>query len=487
MGLSGMECDSSLISSKASIFSTYLSVIVGIPGLLLIGFYGSFANRFGLKLTLLVPVVGNIFYLLGIYFSLLFPNYSHLLLTFGSCISGLSGARNTFIMAAFTYVAESSSITERSQLFNILEACIYSSRIVGPLIVGEVTKWFGFEGSVGVGFFVAFLSFFWILLFVETNPPHSFYLIKTKILNESTTEEKQKQQLTYQNIATTPLLNSLNSLNITNYSNVLRKEEKYVNFDIDISDYSVSKIEEEEKTNLQEYNNEETSRQNLFLRTPTLDLNPLSTFYAVSKLFYCTGFDLMEGGHNMESLPLVTIAYFLFFQISVGELLIEIFYQKTIFHFTPMMIGYFGSLGGIMLVLSMVVLPKFVKVCLRLNISDIFWMEGGLWIRVIYYFIFSKIQVGRHLYYLTILLLFCGGITPHSRSYLSKLVGEKNQTQLFVALAALESIALLLAPLFTAGYSITVSYRPQLMLELITLICIVSAMIIRYTRLKYDL
>ena len=67
--------------------------MITIPGLLVIGFYGSFADRYGLKRTLIVPVLGNFIYSGCIFLSMqqfMAPYYVPVLL-FGSICSGLSG------------------------------------------------------------------------------------------------------------------------------------------------------------------------------------------------------------------------------------------------------------------------------------------------------------------------------------------------------------------------------------------------------------
>ena len=87
------DCDGSEVSSRASTITVLTSLMITIPGLLVIGFYGSFANRYGLKRTLIVPVLGNFIYSGCIFLSMqqfMAPYYVPVLL-FGSICSGLSG------------------------------------------------------------------------------------------------------------------------------------------------------------------------------------------------------------------------------------------------------------------------------------------------------------------------------------------------------------------------------------------------------------
>ena len=142
------------------------SLVITIPGLLVIAFYGSFADRYGLKQTLLVPVVGNFLYC-GCILLAMWPSFSpyyvyvlllgslcsglsgipfirldstrlqpfwsevwSLLLTLTNCMC-MSGSRNSFIMASFTYAAVSSPASERSEVFSFIESAIFSARIIG--------------------------------------------------------------------------------------------------------------------------------------------------------------------------------------------------------------------------------------------------------------------------------------------------------------------------------------------------------------------
>ena len=167
MGKDGTECDSSEVSANASLVSLYSSLIISVPGLFIIGFWGEFADYYGLKITLLCPIIGNLLFLLCMYLALLYPVHYFKILMVGSAISGISGSRGSFIMASFTYAAELSSAAERSDVFSVIESGIYTARIIGPLVVGEVSKAFGFMTAVAVGMGVCLLDVMWILCTME--------------------------------------------------------------------------------------------------------------------------------------------------------------------------------------------------------------------------------------------------------------------------------------------------------------------------------
>ena len=99
LGLDGIECDSTEVSKQASLVSLCSSFVIALPGLFMIGFYGKFADSYGLKMTLLCPVCGNFLFLLCMFLALCYPTTYFPILMFGSAISGFSGSRGSFIMA----------------------------------------------------------------------------------------------------------------------------------------------------------------------------------------------------------------------------------------------------------------------------------------------------------------------------------------------------------------------------------------------------
>ena len=80
-----------------------------------------------------------------------------------------------------------------------------------------------------------------------------------------------------------------------------------------------------------------------------------------------------------------------------------------------------------------------------------------------------------------LLLLFCGPIVPRTRSYLSKAVKCAEQTELFVAIAALEALGAALGPTLTFGLVMPCNALPYHILSYI----IQSNIILSYHILSY--
>jgi len=394
------DCDDASISAQASIISLLLSFIVNIPGLLIIGFYGSFADKYGLKNTLLIPILGNIIFLASIYQAIITPLYFVHILMFGALISGLSGSRNTFIMASFTYAADFSLPEERSNIFSVIESSIFVAKIIGPFVVGYLSDLYGFSQSLIVGIIICAVNII-VVSFGLKNPAVSM-----------------------------------------NVPEVFGDE-----------------------------NTEKNHTENTENKMTELSFHPLTTFRKVSKLF----------GNNClgdPSVPYIASAYFLYYMASMGEVTIEILFQKRMFHFSPETIGLFGSVSGLMQSISMLVMPLLFIRLFKFDLKDIYWIEIGLWSRAIYYFLFSYADNGVQLFYILPILILCGPVVPRTRSYLSKTVGINEQTDLFTAIAALEAVAAFFSPIYTYGYFHTVSIFPGLMFQVIAGICVIAALFI---------
>ena len=133
-----MDCDGSDVSGKASVINFLSATIISIPNVFVIGFYASFSRRYGLKPTLLTPVIGNFLFLMFVYLAKIWTSWYKPLIMLGSLISGLSGSRNTFMLATFAYAADVSEPQERSNVFSIIESAIYLARVVCPLTIGRL-------------------------------------------------------------------------------------------------------------------------------------------------------------------------------------------------------------------------------------------------------------------------------------------------------------------------------------------------------------
>lgn len=89
---------------------------------------------------------------------------------------------------------------------------------------------------------------------------------------------------------------------------------------------------------------------------------------------------------------------------------------------------------------------------------------------------------------LLLVLLPAGLVAPYSRTLLSNSVPLRMQAEIFAGFSAVESIATLVSPLFTLGYSVTTSVgMPQAMFVVMGVITTLSFAIVTYVHCSEDL
>lgn len=142
----------------------------------------------------------------------------------------------------------------------------------------------------------------------------------------------------------------------------------------------------------------------------------------------------------------------------VGEYSIEVLFQKFVLHWDPATVSMYGSLSGVAVVVSMLFVPTAVERVIGKRISDIDWVQIGLWAKSLFFLLFGFSSQSWHLFGLLLLLLLCGQIAPRARVYLSVSVSPEHQTEIFVGIAAVEAIGALLSPLLSYAYARTVFY-----------------------------
>lgn len=406
-----VDCNGSDISSKASLINMISSTVINIPCIFIIGFYASFANKYGLKPTLMAPVIGNFLFLSFILAAFHMKSFKAVIML-GSILSGLSGSRSTFLMATFAYAAEISTKQERSDVFSVIEASIYCAKIVCPIMIGILSTKYGFDLSLFLGILFCLLNAIWILIVMED-----------PIANEGSTS----------------LLLRANS------SDGVQR--------------SVSEIDKNDDLKL--------------------TFHPLATFYSLGMLCgNCRG--------NRMTLLFISAVYFLYHMIAAAVHPLEILYMKFVFNWGADNIGLFGSINGFMEITSMLLAPVIAAKLLRLNMSDLNWIEIGLWAKALFFLLFGLANHSIELFLILCIMILCGPVVPRTRSYLSKAVNLEEQSNLFAALAALDAISAFLSPIFLATYSQTIFYFPGCIFEIFAFLFVLSSLTVFFVRCRFQ-
>ena len=449
----GIDCDNSAVSGKSSLINLISSCIINIPCILMIGFYASFAGRYGLKPTLLSPVLGNFLFLTCIAIAR-YSKFHYSVIMFGSLLSGISGGRNSFMMATFAYAADVTSPKERSDVFSVIESSIYCAKIFCPFTIGIVSKKYGFGLSTLMGMSFCFINIIWIVFAMKDHIAD--FDNDFDIVNGSGRTSRSTPGM--------PLTSPTKKKLIYNEDGIFHDEEiilSYgaINKDINFYDNGDHPIDNFPSGRMQK----------------ELAFHPFATFFGLNKLWN-------EGSIGNSAVPFISSIYFLYHMIAVGAHVIEILFMKYKLNWDPYYIGLFGSIHGLMETMSMVVTPLIATHLLRLEMTDIKWIEIGLWAKFLFFLLFGLVTNTVELFLTLFVLIFCGPVVPRIRSYLSKSVDSKEQNELFAALAALDAISAFLSPIFTAMYYGTVSYYPGFVFEIISFLFVLSALVILFVR-----
>ena len=462
------SCDSPLISAKASEIITYNILCATIPEFLVLGLYGLIADTYGVRLTLLIPIIGDLIYLLSIMSALYFhTSYYIVFIIVGSLISGMSGSGPTFLMLSFTYAAKISQISERSGLFSLIEFGVFSVRIFVPVLIGYISQKYGFEQALFVGIIPALMNIFWTI-FVMSDPEQ---VVNVPIIEGNLTPTPTGQvEIVISTINTEGLLLS---------SNFERNNLIYGNIWIFIKNLG---------------------------RTSTVLLNAF---------WYQT--------IGNDTVPYMGAVFYLFFTAGYGESSIAIIYLKHVFKLTSMTLGIFESASNLSGTFSLLVLPILAsltgycyyriisnsccqpstnnyiisngeeaegetkKEIKHFNLSDLRWVELGIISKGLYLFSLCLITDVNQLFLLVFFHMFAGPANPHLKAYLSKSVGNDQQTDIMVTIYSMEALASFTSAFFSLGYKLTVKTFPQCMILLGVFFCFLALSVINVIKYRYGI
>lgn len=212
-------------------------------------------------------------------------------------------------------------------------------------------------------------------------------------------------------------------------------------------------------------------------RSRPLELDPFKT---LRNLYLITA----EGGLS-SPIPYLSLAFFLYFAAYMGNQQIQLLYVKHQFHWDPATIGYYDFAEGLVQMLSMVAVPWLITRMLG-NYVEKWWLLVGYAFRAAHFLLFGLARSTEAVFGLTLMLIFCGPLTPRTRSIISNAASAKMQASVLSAFSALQSLSQFAAPGFSAGYSVTVYYCPGCMYVALACLCFGSAAIVIYV-IAFDL
>jgi hypothetical protein len=102
---------------------------------------------------------------------------------------------------------------------------------------------------------------------------------------------------------------------------------------------------------------------------------------------------------------------------------------------------------------------------------------------VVHWTLFGLVKDTVGIFVLLPLLFFVGPMAPYTRTVMSNTVSQSEQAKIFSAFSALEGIAALLAPLYSAGYTVFVQAgMAGMIFEVMAIATAVGLVIVTYVR-----
>jgi MFS family permease len=472
------ECNESThVSSLTSRINLLIGLSQSIPSFLLSGFYASLADKYGRKYALYTSLSGYTVYVSMLLMMAIMRVYrtDHVSLEelyiysiIGLFSLGCSGSFTTYQMALFAYTAditgsnkqqkiedggegegetgqqsqqekelESSSKPSghRGFIYSLLEASLYFSKTVGPLVSGFYASANGFVGPLvlSLGLCVCCGAF---NVFVLKEALEGVYPKVDKSLSWDPFKTFKNMHLLFQ-CGVKAVDNEYNG-------STMGKTDRNV-------DNPLQKNQKEQEREREESNDKEASTQ-----VSTTDQQISPTY------------------HTPFIIPLLSMAFLFFFITYQGNNEIFILYLKHKFNWNPALIGGYEALESFVTTFGMLVLP-FVMKKVTGKFVNTHWLLIGYMIRSLHFYLFTTMTSTKGIYCLVTLLMLAACIVPRSRTLVSNSVAGHMQAKIMSGFTAIQSTGTFMIPIVSLGYSYTVYIDINIMYYVFSVLCACSA------------
>ena len=145
----------------------YLGIILSasVPSLIMALLLGSWSDKVGRKIVLLLPVIGGLLETVCILITMYTEAPLYLLFA-GSFINGLCGFFTTMILAVFSYIADITEEKDRALRLGILEAVAFTSGMISHVTSGWWIRHLGFKAPYIFILCLHIISLFYVLLYL---------------------------------------------------------------------------------------------------------------------------------------------------------------------------------------------------------------------------------------------------------------------------------------------------------------------------------
>lgn len=466
------ECNESThVSSLTSRINLLIGLSQSIPSFLLSGFYASLADKYGRKYALYTSLSGYTVYVSMLLMMATMRVYrtDHVSLEelyiysiIGLFSLGCSGSFTTYQMALFAYTADITEANDQQEtegetdageqqrqqsqegreqessskksghrgfIYSLLEASLYFSKTVGPLVSGFYASANGFVGplALSLGLCVLCGAF---NVFVLKEALEGVYPKADKSLNWDPFKTFKNMHLLFQcGMKAVDNEYTENTGNVDgNVDNPLQKNQK-----------------EKEQEREQSSDTEAVAAAD------------------------------SSGAYNTPLIiPLLSVAFLLFFITYQGNNEIFILYLKHKFDWNPALIGGYEALESFVTTFGMLVLPFVIKKVTGRFVNT-HWLLIGYMTRSLHFYLFTTMNSTKGIYCLVILLMLAACIVPRSRTIVSNSVAGHMQAKIMSGFTAIQSTGTFMIPIVSLGYSYTVYIDINIMYYVFSVLCACSA------------
>ena len=159
------------VHQKTSKWILYQSVCLTLPSIFASLIFGSWSDKVGRKVILILPSVGSILLYINYILNAVYLSLDVNFLLVGVCISALFGGFATTLLGVFSYISDITDKSQRTLRVAVLESMIFLGGTVGNLIGGVLVDHGGFGAAFGLCLALNVL----IILYITFILPESFY------------------------------------------------------------------------------------------------------------------------------------------------------------------------------------------------------------------------------------------------------------------------------------------------------------------------
>ncbi|ELU07637.1 hypothetical protein CAPTEDRAFT_135381 [Capitella teleta] len=154
------------LQSRSAVYNYLNTAVALIPCFFSCIFLGSYSDRAGRKIAILLPIVGSILKL--IVFVIVMAFKFHVAFIFiGSFIDGCFGGTATLLMGCFSYISDITSMSNRSFRVVVLEVCIGIGVVISQTIIGVIIHYLGYLWPFAILAGLNFLLFIYVVFRVK--------------------------------------------------------------------------------------------------------------------------------------------------------------------------------------------------------------------------------------------------------------------------------------------------------------------------------